>query len=134
MVKGTIHKRRLLKGVGRWGPPKGDLRRRGVDTLILAKEMSFFNAPKINRIMIVSEEISILALWIKKEVNDCNIKQIKSYWITFWFYVKVVWKFMRLFVKTQIHWNQNALSKIILTHCRIQTFFPTISLGYTHKI
>ena len=29
--------------------------------------------------MIVSEEISILALWIKKEGNDCNIKQIKSY-------------------------------------------------------
>ena len=23
---GTIHKRRLLGGVGRWGPPKGDLR------------------------------------------------------------------------------------------------------------
>ena len=61
------------------GPPKGDLRRRGVDTLILAKETSFFNAPKINRIMIVFEEISILALWIKKEVNDCNIRQIKSY-------------------------------------------------------
>ena len=23
---GTIHKRRLLRGVGRWGPPKGDIR------------------------------------------------------------------------------------------------------------
>ena len=22
---GTIHKRRLLRGVGRWGPPKGDI-------------------------------------------------------------------------------------------------------------
>ena len=39
---GTIHKRRLLKGVGRWGPPKEDLRRRGVDTLILAEETYFF--------------------------------------------------------------------------------------------
>ena len=39
---GTIHKRRLLRGVGRWGPPEGDLRRRGVDTLILVKETSPF--------------------------------------------------------------------------------------------
>ena len=29
-----------------WGPPKGDLRRRGVDTLVLAKKTSFFHAPK----------------------------------------------------------------------------------------
>ena len=43
---GTIHKRRLLRGVGRWGPPKGDLRRRGVDTLILGKETSFFYVQK----------------------------------------------------------------------------------------
>ena len=42
----TIHKRRLLGGVGSWGPQKGDLRQGGVDTLILAKEMSIFNAPK----------------------------------------------------------------------------------------
>ena len=42
----TIQKRRLLGGVGSWGPQKGDLRQGGVDTLILAKEMSIFNAPK----------------------------------------------------------------------------------------
>jgi hypothetical protein len=46
MPLGTIHKRRLLRGVGRWGPPKGDLRRRGVDTLILVKETSPFLMPK----------------------------------------------------------------------------------------
>ena len=46
LIKGTIHKRRLLRGVGRWGPPKGDLRRRGVDTLILVKETSPFLVPK----------------------------------------------------------------------------------------
>ena len=31
--------------VGTWGPQKGDLRQGGVDILILAKEMSIFNAP-----------------------------------------------------------------------------------------
>ena len=71
-ISGTIHKRRLLRGVGRWGPPKGDLRRRGVDTLILVKETSFFNAQKrfqCNKIMSVFEEvISILGERIKRGV------------------------------------------------------------------
>ena len=42
---GTIHERCLPRGVGRWGSPKGDVRQRGVDTLIVAKETSFFNTP-----------------------------------------------------------------------------------------
>ena len=46
---GTIHKRRLLRGVGRWGPQKGDLRRRGVDTLVLVKETSFLMPKKLPR-------------------------------------------------------------------------------------
>ena len=67
-MTGTIHKRRLLRGVGRWGPLKGDLRRRGVDTLILVKETSFFNAQKAsNKFMSVfEEEISILGDRIKR--------------------------------------------------------------------
>ena len=46
---GTLHKRRLLGGVGRWGPPKGDLRRRGVDSRypdFSKGDVSFFGAHK----------------------------------------------------------------------------------------